>query len=45
VLDQSMITAALDDALNKPELRRDFASDPVSWATRTYLGMEDMGLG
>jgi hypothetical protein len=45
VLDQSMIMAALDNALNDRALQRRFASDPVSWAARTYLGVEDMGLG
>jgi hypothetical protein len=35
VLDQSMIMAALDNALNNRALQRDFASDPVSWAART----------
>jgi hypothetical protein len=45
VLDQSMIMAALDNALNNDALQRRFANDPVSWAARTYLGMEDMGLG
>jgi hypothetical protein len=45
VLDQSMIMAALDNALNDHALLRRFASDPVSWAARTYLGVEEMGLG
>jgi hypothetical protein len=36
VLDQSMIMAALDDALNNGALQRHFADDPVSWAARTY---------
>ena len=44
VLDQSMIMAALDNALNNRALQRDFASDPVSWAARTYLSMEQMSL-
>ena len=44
VLDQSMIMAALDNALNNRALQRDFASDPVSWAAHTYLGMEHMSL-
>jgi hypothetical protein len=35
VLDQSMIMAALDNALNNRALQGDFASDPVSWAART----------
>jgi hypothetical protein len=42
VLDQSMILAALDNALNDRALQRHFAADPVSWAARTYLGTEDM---
>jgi hypothetical protein len=42
VLDQSMIMAALDDALHGHALQRDFARDPVSWAARTYLSGEDM---
>ena len=45
VLDQSMIMAALDNALRNRALQRDFAADPVSWAARTYLGMETMSLG
>jgi hypothetical protein len=45
VLDQSMIMAALDNALNDRALQRDFARDPVSWAARTYLSMETMSLG
>jgi hypothetical protein len=44
VLDQSMIMAALDNALNNGALQRDFARDPVSWAARTYLSMETMSL-
>jgi hypothetical protein len=44
VLDQSMIMAALDNALTDRALQRHFASDPVSWAAQTYLGVEDMGL-
>jgi hypothetical protein len=45
VLDQSMIMAALDNALTNRALQRDFARDPVSWAARTYLSMETMSLG
>lgn len=45
VLDQSMIMAALDNALNNRAIQRDFAADPVSWAARTYLGLEHMSLG
>lgn len=44
VLDQSMIMAALDNALQNNALRRHFASDPVSWAAQTYLSMETMSL-
>ena len=42
VLDQSMIMAALDNALRDRALQRDFARDPVSWAAHTYLSMETM---
>ena len=45
VLDQSMIMAALDNALNNRALQRDFAADPVSWAARTYLSLEQLSLG
>jgi hypothetical protein len=44
VLDQSMIMAALDDALNNDALQRYFASDPVSWAARLYLSYERMSI-
>jgi hypothetical protein len=44
VLDQSMIMAALDNALNNRALQRDFARDPVSWAAHTYLSMETMSI-
>jgi hypothetical protein len=44
VLDQSMIMAALDNALNNRQLQRYFAQDPASWAARTYLGMETMSI-
>ena len=37
VLDQSMIMAAMANALTDRALQRDFARDPVSWAARTYL--------
>ena len=43
VLDQSMILAALDNALTDRAMQRHFAADPVSWAARTYLGLEQMG--
>jgi len=45
VLDQSMIMAALDDALNHGALQRYFAQDPLSWAARVYLAAENMGIG
>jgi len=38
----SMILAALDNALADRALQRRFAADPVSWAARTYLGLEQM---
>jgi Putative glucoamylase len=44
VLDQSMILAALDNALRDRAIQRDFARDPVSWAARTYLGLEKMSI-
>jgi hypothetical protein len=44
VLDQSMIMAAIDNALNHSALQRDFARDPVSWAARTYLGAETLSI-
>jgi hypothetical protein len=45
VLDQSMIMAALDNALDDGAMQRHFAADPVSWAARTYLGLERMSIG
>ncbi len=45
VLDQSMIMAALDNALRGDALQRYFARDPISWAARLYLGYERMSLG
>jgi hypothetical protein len=45
VLDQSMIMAALDDALDGGALQRYFAADPESWAARLYLSYERMSLG
>ncbi len=45
VLDQSMIMAALDDALNGGALQRRFAHDPISWAAHLYLSIERMSLG
>ena len=44
VLDQSMIMAALDDALNGGALQRRFAADPESWAARVYLSTERMSI-
>jgi hypothetical protein len=44
VLDQSMIMAALDNALNHNALQGDFARDPASWAAKTYLSMETMSI-
>ncbi len=44
VLDQSMIMAALDNALTNRSLQRDFARDPVSWAAQLYLSYETMSL-
>jgi hypothetical protein len=44
VLDQSMIMAALDNALNQRRMQRWFAADPVSRAARLYLGAETMSL-
>jgi hypothetical protein len=42
VLDQSMIMAGLDNALNDNALQRDFARDPVSWAAKAELTAERM---
>ncbi len=44
VLDQSMIMAALDDALNRGALQRYFAADPESWAARLYLSTERLSI-
>jgi hypothetical protein len=44
VLDQSMIMAALDNALNDRSLQHDFARDPVSWAAHAYLSTETMSI-
>ncbi len=44
VLDQSMIMAALDDALTGGDLQRYLAADPVAWAARAVLGAEDMSI-
>jgi hypothetical protein len=44
VLDQSMIMAGIDDALNRGALQRYFARDPVSRAAHVYLSMERMSI-
>ncbi len=44
VLDQSMIMAALDNALNDGALQQHFAHDPVSWAAHLYLSYEKMSI-
>jgi hypothetical protein len=44
VLDQSMVMAALADALDGGALQRNFARDPESWAAREYLSMERMSI-
>ena len=44
VLDQSMIMAALDDALNGGALQRHFAADPESCAAQLYLSTERMSI-
>ena len=44
VLDQSMIMASIDNALNNRALQRHFAADKVSAEARRYLGMEHMNL-
>jgi Putative glucoamylase/Protein of unknown function (DUF3131) len=44
VLDQSMIMAALDDALNGGAMQKHFAADPESYAARLYLGAERMSI-
>ncbi len=44
VLDQSMIMAALDNALAGNALQRHFARDPDAWAARTYLSAETMSI-
>ena len=45
VLDQSMIMAALDNALHDGAMQRYFARDPLSWAARLYLSDETMSIG
>jgi hypothetical protein len=44
VLDQSMIMAALDNALDNGRLQRWFAADPTSDAAREVLGAEHMSI-
>jgi putative glucoamylase len=44
VLDQSMIMAALDNALNDRAMQRHFARDPVSVAPETYLSVETLSI-
>jgi hypothetical protein len=44
VLDQSIIMAAVDNALNNNAIQRYFAHDPTSWAAKTYLSMETMSI-
>ena len=44
VLDQSMIMAAIANALTDRAIQRDFARDPVSWAARAYLSLEHMSI-
>ena len=44
VLDQSMIMAAIDDAINGGAMQKHFAADPESYAARLYLGAEHMSI-
>jgi hypothetical protein len=44
VLDQSMIMAALDNALNDRAMQRHFARDPVALAAHTYLSAETLSI-
>jgi Putative glucoamylase/Protein of unknown function (DUF3131) len=44
VLDQSMIMAALDNALQNRALQRHFARSSVAWAAQTYLSMETLSI-
>jgi Putative glucoamylase/Protein of unknown function (DUF3131) len=44
VLDQSMIMASLDNALDHRALQRHFAADPTSWAAKTYLRAETLSI-
>jgi len=44
VLDQSMIMAALDNALNNRALQGHFMADPVSAIAKLYLGLETFSI-
>jgi hypothetical protein len=44
VLDQSMIMAALDNALKDRAMQRHFARDPISAVAHTYLSYETMNI-
>jgi Putative glucoamylase/Protein of unknown function (DUF3131) len=44
VLDQSMIMAAIDDAVNGGAMQKHFAADPESYAAKLYLGAETMSI-
>jgi Putative glucoamylase len=44
VLDQSMIMAAIDDAINGGAMQKHFAADPESYAAKLYLGAETMSI-
>jgi hypothetical protein len=44
VLDQSMIMAGIDDAVNDDALQKRFAADPISWAAKLYLSIEHMSI-
>ena len=44
VLDQSMIMAGIDDAVNHGALQERFAADPISWAAKLYLSVEHMSI-
>jgi hypothetical protein len=44
VLDQSMIMASLDNALQNRAMQQHFAQDPVAWAAHTYLSLETFSI-
>lgn len=44
VLDQSMIMAAVDDAVTGGAMQKHVAADPESYAARLYLGAERMSI-